>query len=351
MRNGVNALWALYAAAALAAWFPRSAVGEAPPGRDLQEDENRWVPSLAILGGASFGYQDGSSNSSIDYMPESASYRDGEIREPQGGRDLLVAPFVGAALELMAPALPVPTRPRFFFGAEILPTFAAERNLTVDGDPGCVRGFRPSVPPPPCARDEAAEGFPRRLSFSEDSALGRGSETVSEITRIVFGANAGVAVPFGVLGRQLRFKPSVAWINYRVQATGLVVEADCNPAGVCTDTFRADGTLSRAGNLREIILMGSASKRFNAVGPAIDLEVDTGRFGPLGASLFLGARFYRVLGDRSIGLGNFAHFDPLTGTGPAVPAADGEASWDVDLDPWLYRAHVGFRLHWLGSAE
>ena len=30
------------------------------------------------------------------------------------------------------------------------------------------------------------------------------------------------------------------------------------------------------------------------------------------------------------------------------PPAEAIASWEVEVDPWLYRAQVGFRLQWLG---
>ena len=51
----------------------------------------------------------------------------------------------------MTPALPIPTRPRLFVSGEILPTFASDRDLALEGDPGCVRGPEPDAP---CARDE-----------------------------------------------------------------------------------------------------------------------------------------------------------------------------------------------------
>ena len=34
--------------------------------------------------------------------------------------------------------------------------------------------------------------------------------------------------------------------------------------------------------LRETILTASDSQRFNGIGPGLDVEMDTGRFGPLG---------------------------------------------------------------------
>ena len=73
--------------------------------------------------------------------------------------------------------------------------------------------------------------------------------------------------------------------------------------------------------------------------------MDTGRFGPLGTSLFLGGRAYHVLGDRSIAFGTSQDYDDVLGMDTAT------ASFEVEVDPWLYRAHVGIRFFWLGSRD
>ena len=328
---------------------PPVASEDTPPveQRILQEGENRWVPSLSIIGGASFQRMDGRSASLIDEEP----FGDPTVlREPASGKDLLVAPFVGAELQLMAPALPIPTRPRFFMSGEVLPTFASKRNLTVDGDPGCIKG--PEVDAV-CAEEELRQAMEEGVTrippgFRESAANGRGSKTTAEIDTLVFGANFGVSFPFDLVGRQIRFKPNVSWLNYKVNATGLVSEVNCNPAGRCTPTINFFGVVS-PGNFREITLTGSDSQRFNGIGPGFDLEVDTGRFGPIGSSLFLGARFYRVLGDRTISFGDRQSYPELETPGFApLPPAEAIASWEVEVDPWLYRAQVGFRLQWLG---
>ena len=351
MRSGVNALFAGCIAAMLQVTLASAADGPPADERPQQEGENRWVPSLAIIGGLLFQEHTGFSASVIDEAESGGVDPEPEtLREPASGDDLAVGPFVGAELSLMSPALPVPTRPRFFIGAEVLPTFASTRSVTVDGDPGCIRG--PEVDAV-CASEEIADDEITRRppGFREESANGTGSKTTSEFGTLAFGASLGVSFPFRIQGRQLRVKPSVAWLNYRVEATGLVSEVNCNPVGRCTPTQNSAGTV-QPGNFREITMTGSDSQRFNGVGPAVDIEVDTGRFGPIGTSLFLGARFYRVLGDRTIQFGDQQSYGPLETPGlEPLPPAETAARWEVEVDPWLYRAQVGLRLQWLGSGN
>ena len=263
-----------------------------------------------------------------------------DLRPPLGDDDRSVAPFVGGSLELMTPALPLPTRPRLFVSGEILPTFASERNLAGQGDPDCVRG--PEIGAV-CATDEV-EGE-RGQAFGEDAANGQGTATTAQIDTLVYGANLGVAFPLQVGRRQLRIKPSVGWIHYGVEAKGLVVNASCDPASRCTDVTNQFGFV-RPGFLRQPEeLRASASQKFNGIGPGLDIEMDTVRFGPLGVSLFLGGRAYRILGDRTISFGASQTFDDQIGNDRQT------SDFEVEVDPWMYRAHVGIRFRWLGSRD
>jgi hypothetical protein len=238
----------------------------------------------------------------------------------------------------MTPALAIPTRPRLFASAEILPTFASDRDLALDGDPSCVRGPVSGVR---CARDGDRV-------FEQQEANGLGSRTSARIDTLVYGASLGVAFPVQVGKRQLRIKPSFGWINYKLEAEALVVDADCNPSDQCTIVEN---------RLRERTLTASDSQRFNGIGPGLDVEMDTGRYGPIGSSLFLGARAYRILGNRTISFGTEKDF-PETHTddndlnSPIVFGPEKDVGrFEVEVDPWIYRAHVGIRFYWLGSPE
>lgn len=340
MRKRYKVFPEIGAVIALLMLFPPAAfaIGDDPAAGPAQAGEDRWVPSLSITGGANFQQQRGWVDSNLfeglnpDPVPLEGSFK---------GDDLQVAPFVAAGIELMTPAFQVPTRPRLFLSAEILPTFASKRALALDGDPTCIRG--PEVGAP-CVADE--DGSRTRV-FGEDGANGNGSKTTAQIDDLVYGANLGVAFPFRIGRRQLRVKPSVGWVNYGVEAKGLVVNAICVPVVVIFQQSRGGcvdvGNGAPAGFLRETELKGDASRRFNGIGPGLDIEVDAARWGPIGAALFLGARAYYIVDRESMKFGASESFDDQFGMDVA------KVSFEVEPDPWLFRAHVGIRFQWLGS--
>jgi hypothetical protein len=249
------------------------------------------------------------------------------------GTDLAVGPFVGGSLEVMTPALPIPTRPRLFLSGEILPTFAADRDIAVRGNPGCITGPENGAP---CVKDDTSI---RPISFGEAAANGQGTTTNAEIDTLVYGATAGLSFPARFFKREFRFKPSVGWIRYKVSGTGIVVDAECDPPNRCTDDFQGPGFL------REATLEGSDSRTFDGIGPGLDLEMDVYRWGQLGVSLFLGAGAYHVLGDRTFSFSASQEFDDQIGIDIAT------ATWEVEVKPWMYRAHLGIRFQWVGSPD
>ena len=360
MQKRVNVLLACGVLLALDALLGSVALADPDREEILYGGEDRWVPSLAITGGAIFQDQDGFANSVLfrtgaDTVP---------LQGPGARDDLVFGAFVGAALEVMTPALPIPTRPRFFLSGEILPTFSSDRNLVAEGKPDCVRGPEADAP---CAVDEGGTrdvAFP----FGEDEANGQGTEVESEIQTLTFGASLGMAFPFRFGERQIRFKPQASWLSYKVDVSGLVVNADClqssdtNPdLTQCTTTFGEPlfpGLPPRGspGFLRQPeSLSASDSRRFHGIGPGFDLEVDTGRFGPIGSALFLGGRAYRILGDRTISFGSSATYNDLVCNGPNTGGntcpETAVARFKTKVDSWMWRAHVGIRLQWLGGFD
>jgi hypothetical protein len=350
MRKAVNAFVACCTAAALqtglAATAPADEAGEVPPEGPLEgpastpepppgaraEGFHGWVASLAITGGATFQNQEGSGES---FLFDNGSTTPTTLQPAVDGDDLVIPPFVGASLELMAPALPIPTSPRFFVSGEILPSFGSTRTLAIQGDPGCIRGPEPGAP---CAVDEVPGE--RQVPFAEGLANGQGTEVQSEVGLLAYGANAGVAFPVQLFGRQLRIKPSAGWIRWEVEASGRVSDAACSPVSRCTNVYAT--TPPQIGFLRDSQLTASGSDWFDGIGPGLDVEVDTGRFGPIGSALFLGARAYAVLGERTISFGTTQTFSDALGNDVET------ANFETTVDPWLYRAHVGIRFQWLG---
>lgn len=349
MRSRAHVFPAVGALVALQALLPAAslAIGGGDPEEPArQAGEDRWIPSLAITAGATIQQQQGFAESLLfeEGSPDPVPLRPADSPNPLDGDDIAVSPFVGGSLELMTPALPIPMRPRVFLSGEILPTFAPSRDVALEHDPSdCVRG--PEVGQV-CAKDEDGS---RRNGFGEDAAVGVGTRTSAEIGTLVYGAILGVAFPVQLGMRQLRIKPSVGWISYEVDATGIVVDATCDPANRCTDVTPILGQPPLPGFLREVRLAASSSQRFHGIGPGVDVEMDTGRFGPLGVSLFLGGLAYRVLGDRTIAFGATESY-PASPNGLLVPA-DGVAAFEVEVEPWMFRAHLGIRFNWLGSRK
>ena len=336
MRAAVNALAILSAAAALEA-APRVAAAEedaAPPGRSAREGADRWVPSLAPTFGASFQHWEGALESEICRGCTFPNPMSQSLRAAASGDDRDVTPFFGGNLELMTPELPLPARPRLFVGGEILATFGVDRTIAREGDPGTI-----------------GSPFPAGTTlqpFNEDTALGQGSETIATLGSPFYGAYTGVAFPFQVYGRRLRIKPAFAWMRYTVDVEGLVVDAECldrttAPTNLC-NTISA----TQQGVLREIRLEGSDTGTFNGIGPGLDIEMDTGVLGPLGTSIFLGGRAYRVLGDRKV---EFDSTESFPNQGPGLSADETRGQWSFEADPWMYRVFVGLRVQWLGFAD
>jgi hypothetical protein len=358
----------------IVAWSPRLLVfcllagGPATAQVPKEPPATRWIPSLAITGGATFQDQSSSVSSMCQVggfgLPPSvgncSGYPDGfpvagpgpaPLRPERSGSERAVSPFVGGSLQLLTPAIPIPTRPRFFIQGEILPTFATDRNIAAEGDPDGVSA--------PLAQNTGFIEGP--LQFSQPEFVGVGSRTTSTVETLVYGASAGLAFPFELLGRRLWLKPSVGWLRYEVQVEGTVEAGlkddiplipgpntrDCtfvpNPAfpgppGVPTPQFLA-APCSGIG------LSGSDSLWLQGVGPGLALELDAARWGPIGASLYIDAAAYKILGDRDLSFTSSVTYDTNLGR---IPADTYTANWSFSADPWIYRAGVGIRFSWLG---
>jgi hypothetical protein len=333
VRRGVNLFLRAAAASALWALLPLACLASedgAATEHTRQAGENRWVPSLAITSGVTIQKQHGFADSVLfeDMNPDPVP-----LQGVVTGNDLAVSPFVGGSLELMAPALPIPTRPRLFASGEILPTFASDRDLAVDGDPSCVRGPEPNAP---CANSPGGLGG---TAFDANAANGQGTSLLTTVDTLVFGANLGAAFPLQIGERQLRIKPSFGWINYKLEADGYIVDAECGDPNLVPPSTRCQDFL------RETRLSAGASQRFNGIGPGIDVEMETVRYGPVGVSLFLGGRAYAVLGGRSFSVDASESFDDTLGMDVAA------GHFEVKVAPWIFRAHVGVRFSFVGNED
>jgi hypothetical protein len=342
MHAGVNHALA-YAALAVIASSRASA-----SDIDSEWGRNAWLPSFAITSGVLVQRQSALQQSfGVDGETGARSF----LRPPKYDNDVAATAFVGGALELMTPELPVPTGPRLFVTGEILPSFGPERQVQ-DDEPSRIRG--PELNTVPAVEEDNTHftnvpGRPRRQPFSEDEVKGDGMRTRWEVKQMVYSAKAGVAFGFDLLGRELRIKPSVGWINFAVEAKGLLVHADCDPVTQCTNTYTSAGVLFSPGFVRESILSAQDGDVFNGFGPGVDLEMDTGRLGPLSTALFMGLAGYYIPGDRDIDFNAVKTFDDQLSPSPEVDV--NSAIFHVRIDPWLWRAGIGMRFHWIGFVD
>jgi hypothetical protein len=332
MRVAVNAFALIGAALTLQA--PLAAMAEEQDTgseRRKQDGEDQWVPSLAIVSGLTVQDWDGDVESEICPDCTFPSPQAEALRPFDKGDDRDVTPYVGGSVELMTPALPIPMSPRLFIGGEFLSAFGTDRDVAGEGDPKSP--LESPLPP-------GADNTP----YGEDSVIGQGSVTSAEIDKFVYGAHAGIAFPVEIYGRALRIKPMFAWIRYDVDVSGKVVDAECleNIFGTtqCNENL-ASGFLRNSPD--GIVLRDDESDTFDGIGPGVDVEMDTGRFGPLGTSLFAGARLYKILGNRKIKLSDTASYDDVIGQDET------RARWSYEVDDWIYRIGIGIRFQWLGT--
>jgi hypothetical protein len=345
MRSVVNAVVYVCTALAVTAAFPVGARAagpdvarpEAADSRSGQEAANRWVPSLALMGGVAVQQWEGAVAST--FCPE-CTIPDPSMqamRDANTGDDLNVSTFFGTSLALMTPELPIAGSPRLFLGGDLQFAFGTRRKVALEGDPGELESPLISQPNQP---------------FVEEAVIGQGSETVAELDNLMYGLHAGISFPLTFMGKPLRIKPSVAWIRYGVSVDGLVVDAQCKPTPDGGTQCNADAVSppppfppTPEGAVREVRLMDSDSEMFDGIGPGLDLEMDTGRYGPIGSSLFMSTRFYKILGDTTIGLSD-SQLIPPDDVGPGGEAA---ARWLYEADDWMYQVGIGMRFQWLGS--
>ena len=339
MRLRVNHLFAMrntraaFASVVLAALS--ASAQESAPTRSL---DDRWIPSFAFTSGVFWGRQHGkvssdclapgtetatSCNPSIpDYGPV---LREGAVED-----ELAVTPYVGGNLSVLSPALGRLGRPRLFAGIELPYQFGIDRNVAQRDRPSGI--VEPDNP-------EAGE------TLDEGALNGVGSRTRSEIKGLTFGANAGVAFGFAAFGREFRVKPSLGWIRTQIGVRGRIEHGLCILEGGIQHCD-VDGIVSPGEQAftRVVTLKERDDIWLDGVGPGLDFEMQTGRFGPYTVSLFAGAAGYYLIGDRSVA------FEARKTLGPDAlgDAVDYHADWSLRMSPWMYRFGLGLRLSWVG---
>jgi len=321
----------------------RTAASAAATDATGADRHGRWTFSVDFSGGATTQYQDAAVESfcenggignplrgiaSCDFLIDNTM---APLRPSDSGEDAVVAPLIGVGLELLTPRVDLPGGPRFFVESDLDFLFDSVHNIAIEGDASRVR-----LP------DTAAGP----TSISSIGLNGTGSRTSSDINRLAFGAGLGAAFPFEFRGRQLWIKPSIGWYRSSITVDGRVV-------GGLQDGAPASGLPEFGPQIREIILTGRQRLTLDGIGPGLELELEAGRFGPLGLTVFGNMNTYRILGDRDAAFSDVETkpaLPPVPGGNPnGLPADTYTASWRFSVSPWLFRGSVGIRFQWLGD--
>ena len=302
---------------------------DGPADPDIRRDPaDRWISSLAIHSGITIQDWKGAADSTLFPGPGAADPSPVPIRPPKSDSNLDVSPVVGLSLELMTPELRIPLRPRIVIGAELIPIFGFERAIARRGDPGVLKAPLQSGVDPSSIR------------FDEDKFIGQGTKVTGEMGDIAWGAYLGLSFPFELFDRSIRIKPNISWLRYETDFKGFVSDAECvNPA-----LFGKTDCNAPLSSVRTLSLKAQTSQVYHAIGPGLDIEMDTTVFDGIGSSIFLGFRAYRVLGNHEeVRFEVSETFDDEIGTGDVA-----NARFTTEVDEWIYRLIVGFRVELQG---
>ena len=110
------------------------------------------------------------------------------------------------------------------------------------------------------------------------------------------------------------------------------------------DVIDGDPTLDGA---RILVAVSGPNVDRTGIGPGFEIEMDIRRVGPIGASLYLTGGGYYIYSDRKIAFS----VDRTIGPDPVGDPVTYHADFSFRVDPWLYRAGLGFRFAWLGNVE
>ena len=338
--------------------------------QESRQDVNRWVPAFAFVGAFHGQGQKSSLSSSCDfggkvpardaaliacsqggefgrnYPPGESGNRptsgtSSEMRDSRAGKEFGLWPGVGVDVQLMTPRIPkIDILPfdigiRGFVSGEVMAVFPPSRATANEGSLSGI--FFPQ------GKENDPESFP-------SSAIGGGgSEVRSEQDTFEFAAAVGISIPINVLNRTVRIKPSFGWLNYRLKVSGRLLHAikdDIN-GEVAANSPTNVGTFGP--NTRVIDLQKNLTKNINAIGTGVEVELESGKFGPIGAAVFASIHGYKVVGDRKFKFQSSQSFADGTDGGDGLLADTYRATWEHEIDPWIYRMKVGLRFHYVGD--
>jgi hypothetical protein len=219
---------------------------------------------------------------------------------------------VGGSVELMTPALFGSGGPRVFISAEILHASVQKKSIAREGGPTGLA---------------APEDRPQ---FTDEAILGQGQATLSDSDNIQYGVSLGISVPMEIADWQISVKPSIRYLHRKLEFSGVVLDAFRPFPG-------APGQVTR-----EVELFAQKDRDLDALGPGLEIEIHIGRIKSLASSIYVSGGAYRVMSDRKVSFS-------VVGGDSVGSQFSYRGLFNANIDRWLYRANVGFRVSWLGS--
>jgi hypothetical protein len=246
-----------------------------------------------------------------------------QLDRADASNDTSITPLVGFSLELMTPRLlDALLYPRVFVRGEFAASFGFERNLAGDGRPDTFVPFDPSLL------------LAGQTDYDEAAIKGQGTRTRIQVERWVYSGGVGPALTTSWFERRVRIKPSFEYLRQEIELIGVVHRALKLRIPVQAGNFN---------DLRLIAISQTKTITLDGFGPGLEVEVDTARVGPFLTSTYIMGRGYYFFD-------NLEHTLTATNSDPNGCNAAGQcemARWTYDIEPWAWRAGVGFRLRWL----
>ncbi len=239
----------------------------------------------------------------------------------ESSREQVTAALVGGDFEIMTPAIAdIPTQPRFFLDAFVAAVITNQVAMARDGVPSSPLAM-PSVFNP---------GDP----VGERLIVGVGTAVYAQLQGPQLYAGIGAAFTFDLFDEhRIRIKPSFNYLRMTLD-----VSARANRA--VRDQVFTPGDRGLDQEFRTIELSDKFREVYHGIGPALEIEYDTGnRFGPFGISLYMKGGATRLFGDLTTELSD-------VNTDPQVTGEE-RVFWKYNQDRWVFRAGTGIRFRFL----
>lgn len=293
---------------------------DAGPARAGDPADARWLPALSIQTGIFVNERTG----------EASSVERGII---DGQSTQLYGAF-GSSAQLSTPRLAlIPGRPRFFARADVYFSADDKESLASEG-----------VPENPLVR--FGDGYNLEAGAVEQ-VVGRGTALRTQSEPLVLGAGVGLSLETEVLGRKLRFKPSIEWMFQRDEIR--LEFSDVEGNGTALDRCQPQ--------CRAVSIRAQDTQAYHSLGPGAELDYDVGRAGAFRVSVFTRFQALAILGEKTSRLEARGSWftrtvdridgrDVITSIDPASGRADTTVSSRYEREAWTYFAGAGFRVYW-----